>query len=156
LSSRPGHIYLLMKRRHPIQERPFSAALEKLRQAGLRPTRQRLALVRLLFDAGNRHVTAEQLHAEAKSAGISVSLATIYNTLHRFCRAGLLRDVVVAAGRSSFDTNTLEHHHFYFEDTGLLQDIAAEGVSVAGLPISPPGTSVRRVDVIVRIESSKK
>lgn len=138
------------------QVRPFAHAIERLRAAGLRPTRQRLALVRLLFDEGDRHVSAEQLHAEAQRVGVRVSLATIYNTLNQFTEAGLLREVVVEAGRSYFDTNTGDHHHFFFEDSGNLQDIPGEQVQVAALPSAPPGTAVRRVDVIVRIAHDTK
>jgi Fur family transcriptional regulator, iron response regulator len=138
------------------QARPFAQAIERLRAVGLRPTRQRLALVRLLFDEGDRHVSAEQLHAEALRVGVRVSLATIYNTLNQFTSAGLLREVVVEAGRSYFDTNTGDHHHFFFEDSGNLQDIPGEQVQVAALPSAPPGTAVRRVDVIVRITSDAK
>lgn len=136
--------------------RPYAAAIERLRTAGLRPTRQRLALVRLLFDAGDRHVSAEQLHAEAAKAGVRVSLATIYNTLNQFTEAKLLREVVVASGRSYFDTNTGSHHHFFFEDSGELQDIPGEQVQLMSLPAAPSGTSVRRVDVIVRVASDQK
>ena len=100
--------------------RPFANALELLRAAKLRPTRQRLALAKLLFEKGDRHVTAEQLHDEALAASIPVSLATIYNTLHQFVGAGLLREVVVNPGRSYFDTNIADHHHFFFEETGKL------------------------------------
>ncbi|HAP99277.1 MAG TPA: transcriptional repressor, partial [Rhodospirillum rubrum] len=110
--------------------RPFRPILEKLRKAGLRPTRQRLALARLMFDAGNRHVTAETLHTEAMDAGVSVSLATVYNTLHQFTEGGLLREVVVDPGRSYFDTNTSEHYHFYFEVSGELVDIPASDVNI--------------------------
>jgi Fur family transcriptional regulator, iron response regulator len=138
------------------QARPFAQAIERLRAVGLRPTRQRLALVRLLFDEGDRHISAEQLHAEAQRVGVRVSLATIYNTLNQFTSAGLLREVVVEAGRSYFDTNTGDHHHFFFEDSGNLQDIPGEQVQVAALPSAPPGTAVRRVDVIVRITSDAK
>src|SRR5216110_328279 len=87
--------------------------VERLRRVGLRPTRQRVALARLLFNGGDRHVTAEQLHGEAAAAAIRVSLATIYNTLHQFTDRGLLREVVVEAGRSYFDTNIDDHHHFF-------------------------------------------
>ncbi len=87
------------------QERPYAQTLTRLREAGLRPTRQRLALGRLLFDGGDRHVTAEALHDEAQKAGVSVSLATVYNTLHQFTGAGLLREVVVDSSRTYFDTN---------------------------------------------------
>jgi Fur family transcriptional regulator, iron response regulator len=136
---------------HP---RPFANALELLRAAGLRPTRQRLALARLLFDAGDRHVTAEQVHGEALAASVPVSLATVYNTLHQFVTAGLLREVVVNPGRSYFDTNVSDHHHFFFEDTGKLVDIPGDRVGVTDLPPPPAGTSIRRVDVIIRIEPS--
>lgn len=138
------------------QTRPFAHAIERLRAAGLRPTRQRLALVRLLFEGGDRHVSAERLHDEASRAGVRVSLATVYNTLNQFTAAGLLREVVVESGRSYFDTNTGDHHHFFFEDSGELQDIPGEQVQVSTLPSAPPGTEVRRVDVIVRISGDRK
>ena len=131
--------------------RQFGPALERLRGAGLRPTRQRLALARLLFDRGDRHMTAEQLHAEAVAANVPVSLATVYNTLHQFTTAGLLREVVVEPGRSYFDTNTTEHHHFYHEESGRLQDIPGRELTVEKLPNPPQGTAVSRVDVIVRV-----
>ncbi len=131
--------------------RPYTSVLGRLRAANLRPTRQRLALAKLLLDGGDRHVTAEQLHTEARQNNIDVSLATVYNTLHQFTEAGLLREVVVAPGRSYFDTNTSDHHHFFVENTGDLMDIPARSVSVTELPDPPPGTSLRRVDVIVRV-----
>jgi Fur family iron response transcriptional regulator len=130
---------------------PSSTARERLHAVGLRPTRQRLALARILFENGDRHVTAEQLHGEAAAAAIPVSLATVYNTLHQFTEAGLLHEVVVEPGRSYFDTNNADHHHFFCEANGLLQDIPAREVTVSGLPLAPDGTEIRRVDVIVRI-----
>lgn len=124
----------------------------RLRRAGLRATRQRTALAGLLFGSGaHRHVTAEQLYREATAAGIKVVLATVYNTLHRLTDAGLLREVAIEPGRSCFDTNVAEHHHFYFRDSGRLQDIPAESVSVAELPTPPAGTSVDRIEVIIRL-----
>ena len=84
----------------------------------LRPTRQRLALAKLLFEGEDRHVTAEQLHSEAHAANIRVSLATVYNTLHQFTEAELMREVVVESGRSYFDTNIADHYHFFDEDEG--------------------------------------
>ncbi len=128
-----------------------STALERLRAAGLRPTRQRLGLAQLLLENGDRHTTAEQLHGEAAAHAIPVSLATVYNTLHQFTDAGLLREVVVEPGRSYFDTNTADHHHFFCAANGMLQDIPAHGITVSGLPAAPAGTAVRRVDVIVRV-----
>ena len=126
-------------------------AVSHLRQAGLRPTRQRGALAKLLFAEGHRHLTAETLHAEAVSAGIKVSLATVYNTLHQFTEAGLLRQVVVDATRSYFDTNTGDHQHFYCEDDARLFDIPGSDLSIAGVPHPPAGMKVMRVDVVVRV-----
>jgi Fur family iron response transcriptional regulator len=124
--------------------------LQRLRAVGLRPTRQRVALAGLLFRSGDRHVTAEQLHQEALGDQVRVSLATVYNTLHQFTGAGLLREVVVEAGRSYFDTNVSDHHHFFMVESGSLVDIAGEHV-VATLPDAPHGTAVERVDVIIRL-----
>ena len=128
--------------------------LQRLKAAGLRPTRQRVALAGLLFRSGDRHVTAEQLHQEALGDKVRVSLATVYNTLHQFTDAGLLREVVVEAGRSYFDTNVSDHHHFFMVDSGSLVDIAGEHVAVATLPDAPHGTTVERVDVIIRLRDT--
>ena len=125
----------------------------KLRHSGLRPTRQRLALAKLLFGRGHRHVTAEDLHAEARATGCRVSLATVYNTLHQFTAAGLLRSVTVEGSRSYFDTNTGDHHHFYCQEDGRLMDIEGSAIRIAGLPTPPDGASVERIDVIVRLKS---
>ncbi len=124
----------------------------RLRDAGLRPTRQRVALARLLFEGSHRHVTAEGLHDEVRQARHAVSLATVYNTLNQFRDAGLLREVVVAPGRSYFDTNTGDHHHFFVETDGELHDFPSDKVTVEGLPPPPKGTKLARVDVIVRVK----
>jgi Fur family iron response transcriptional regulator len=135
-------------------ERPFAGTIDRLRGVGLRPTRQRLALARLLLDGGDRHVSAEALHQEAQDAGFKISLATIYNTLHQFTQAGLLREVVVEPGRSYFDTNISDHHHFFYSDSGSLQDIPGDQVTMDLLPEAPEGTKIDRVDVIVRLRNS--
>jgi len=132
--------------------RPFSNIIAQLRNAGLRPTRQRIALGRLLFDAEDRHVTAEMLHQEALAAKIKVSLATVYNTLNQFTGAGLLREIVVDSHRSYFDTNITDHHHFFNGKTNKLEDINSDQVILSALPQPPKGTQVTRVDVIVRIQ----
>lgn len=139
------------------KDRPYSALVQRLKAAGLRPTRQRLALAKLLYEAPggcDRHITAEQLHAEAVADNVRVSLATIYNSLHQFTEAGLLREVVVESGRSYFDTNVTDHHHFYFEDSGRLQDIPGEMVQLESVPTPPEGAKVSRVDVIIRVSES--
>ena len=131
--------------------RPFSQILDRLRGAGLRPTRQRMALAKLLFEGGDRHLTAEMLHADAQTVNVRVSLATVYNTLHQFHRAGLLREIVVDSQRTYFDTNMSDHHHFYFDRTGELADIPGDQVEIAALPAVPDGMEVSRVDVVVRV-----
>lgn len=140
------------------KDRPYSALVQRIKAVGLRPTRQRLALAKLLFEAPggcDRHITAEQLHAEAVADNVRVSLATIYNSLHQFTRAGLLREVVVESGRSYFDTNVSEHHHFYFQGSGRLQDIPGEMVQLDNLPTPPSGAKVARVDVIIRLQETE-
>ena len=124
---------------------------DKLREAGLRPTQQRLALAELLFNRGDRHVCAEDLHGEALRAGEAVSLATVYNTLNQFKAAGLLRELAIEGDRSYFDTNTSNHFHFFNDETCELMDIDSTSVQVIGLPDIPPGKVVDRVDVIVRL-----
>ncbi len=138
-----------------VSERPFRESLTRLTGAGLRPTRQRLALARLLFDGRHRHVTAEQLYGEAMAAGIAVSLATVYNTLHQLTKVKLLREVVVEPGRWYFDTNTEAHHHFFNEGSGELTDIPGECIQVGYLPPAPPGTRVAQVEVVVRLVDAR-
>jgi Fur family transcriptional regulator, iron response regulator len=125
---------------------------EKLRAAGLRPTRQRLALAKILFGNGDRHVSAEDLHREACAAKVLVSVATVYNTLNQFTAAGLLREVAIEGDRSFFDTNTSNHFHFYHEKEGRLFDIGTDNLEIKGLPSAPEGTEIDRIDVIVRLK----
>jgi Fur family transcriptional regulator, iron response regulator len=132
--------------------RDNSKTIERLRAAGLRPTRQRMELAGILFKGPHRHVTAESLHEEAAGQEMKISLATIYNTLHQFTHAGLLRQVIVDAARGYFDTNTGDHQHFFLEEEGRLIDIPGEAISVSGVPTPPPGMAVDRVDVVVRVK----
>jgi Fur family iron response transcriptional regulator len=134
------------------QERPFSQVLRRLRGVGLRPTRQRLVLAKLLFaDDKGRHISAEKLHEEALAAEAKVSLATVYNTLHQFTDAGLLREIVVDSGRTYFDTNTSNHYHFFIEEEGDLIDVPADAVPLTRLPPPPAGKKIARVDVVIRL-----
>jgi Fur family transcriptional regulator, iron response regulator len=132
--------------------RDNSKAIARLRGVGLRPTRQRVELASLLFKGQDQHVTAESLHEEVTGLGLKISLATVYNTLHQFTHAGLLRQVVVDAARGYFDTNTGDHQHFFLEDEGTLIDIPGEDITVAGVPHPPIGMTVDRVDVVVRVK----
>ena len=134
--------------------RPNADAMKRLRALGLRPTRQRMALAHLLFGHGNMHVTAETLYDSAQDAGIKVSLATVYNTLHQFTAAGLLRQVIVDPSRCYFDTNVDEHHHFFFEETGQLADIPDELIRSMAPADLPPGTKLSRIDIVVRLRGT--
>jgi Fur family transcriptional regulator, iron response regulator len=122
-----------------------------LRSSGLRPTRQRMALAEILFARGNRHVSAEALHDEAVARRVPVSLATIYNTLHQFTEAGLLREVAVDGSKTYFDTNVEEHHHFFVEDDNVVMDIPHGQMGIGRIPEPPPGFEISRIDVVVRL-----
>jgi Fur family iron response transcriptional regulator len=130
-------------------------AVQRLKAAGLRPTQQRVGLTTLLFGGGDRHVSAEALFHEARAAGLNVSLATIYNTLHQFAAVGLLRKVVVNTGQTFFDTNTADHHHFFNERTGEVRDIPDGAVELTRLPPPPEGFEVAHVDVVVHLRPKR-
>lgn len=134
-----------------VEGTPMLLISKTLSAAGLRPTRQRLALAALLFNGSDRHVTAERLFDEATAARLSVSLATVYNTLHQFTTAGLLREIAVDGAKIYFDTNVSEHHHFLNEETGELLDIDDGLMQLGKLPPSPKGLRVARVDIVIRL-----
>jgi Fur family iron response transcriptional regulator len=135
---------------------PWRDARSMLQGVGLRPTRQRLALGYMLFGKGNRHVTAEMLYEEACKARIAVSLATIYNTLHQFTGAGLLRPVTVDGSKTFFDTNVSQHHHFFVTDENILLDIPHSEVIVGKTPTPPEGYEIERVEVVVRLRRKSR
>ena len=126
-----------------------------LRSAGLRPTRQRVSLAELLYSKGDRHISAELLHEEAVEADVPVSLATVYNTLHQFTEAGLLREVAIDGNKTYFDTNVSDHHHFFIEGENRVIDIPGEGVGIDRIPRAPEGMEVVRVDVVVRVREKR-
>jgi Fur family iron response transcriptional regulator len=129
----------------------LSLAKRKVRTAGLRPTRQRVALADLLFAKGDRHLSAEELHEEAVDAGVPVSLATVYNTLHQFTEAGMLRILAVEGAKTYFDTNTSDHHHYFIEGESRVVDIPSGPVTVHNLPEPPDGMEIVNVDIVVRL-----
>jgi Fur family iron response transcriptional regulator len=132
-----------------------AAIVRKVRDAGLRPTRQRVALAGLLFAKGDRHLSAEELHEEAQTAGVPVSLATVYNTLHQFTEAGMLRILAVEGAKTYFDTNTSDHHHFYIEGDNMVIDIPTGPVTVNNLPDPPEGMEIANVDIVVRLRPKR-
>src|SRR6478609_2476823 len=127
---------------------PWHDVKSMLRDVGLRPTRQRMALGWILFGKGDRHITAEMLYEEATKAKVPVSLATVYNTLHQFTDVGLLRQVAVDGSKTYFDTNVSEHHHFFVEGENALVDIPDAEAIVGKMPIA-------RVDVVVRLRRKR-
>jgi Fur family iron response transcriptional regulator len=136
------------ERREPAERR----AQAWLALGGLRPTRQRLALARLLVgDGRHRHVTAEGLHEAAAAEGGRVSLATVYNTLRAFTDAGLLTEVMVHGTRSYFDTRVDDHPHYFWEEEGRLTDAPVDAVAFARTPDAPAGTAIAKIDVVIRL-----
>ena len=123
----------------------------RLQSAGLRATPKRIAIGGLLFDGADRHVTADDVAAMARNAGVRVSLATVYNTLNQFVAAGLLKRITLDSDRTYFDTNIDDHHHLFYEESGELRDIPGHAIRIEGLPEAPSGASIRAVDVVVRM-----
>jgi len=138
-------------RRADLTGCPWHDVKSMLREVGLRPTRQRMALGWILFAKGDRHLTAEMLYEEATKAKVPVSLATVYNTLHQFTDVGLLRQVAVDGSKTYFDTNVSQHHHFFVEGENDLLDIPNADVVVGKTPVPPEGYEVARIDVVVRL-----
>ena len=134
-----------------MDQRMLPDTENRLRDSGLRPTRQRIALADLLFAKGDRHLTAEELHEEATIAGVPVSLATVYNTLHQFTEAGLLRVLAIESAKTYFDTNVSDHHHFYVEGDSDVVDIPVSNLEISNLPEPPEGMEIAYVDVVIRL-----
>lgn len=128
---------------------------ERLRTAGLRPTRQRIALGGLMFEHGDRHFTAEMLHEEAVRGGFPVSLATVYNTLHQFTEARLIREIAVEGSKTYFDTNTSNHYHYFVESEGRLMDVESSESPLVKAPEPPEGYEITQIDVLVRLRRTE-
>jgi Fur family iron response transcriptional regulator len=134
---------------HALDRDAGASAL--LLRAGLRQTRQRIALTRLIFGKGHRHLSAEDLHAEALASDVRVSLATIYNTLGQYAAAGLLRQISIDSARSYYDTNVSDHFHFFVESEHRLMDMAPSCRGIAQILDPPDGYEVVSVDVIAKL-----
>ena len=118
------------------------------------PTQQRRQIARILF-AQPQHLSAEQILDRVNRESNIVSKATVYNTLGLFARKGLIREVIVDSNKVFYDSNTRPHHHFYNVDTGMLQDIDAQNLTLHATPIPPEGTSLDGVDIIIRVRSKQ-
>lgn len=138
-----------------MQKETETSIEQRLREAGLRPTRQRVALAELLYAKGDRHLTVEELHAEAQAAKVPVSLATVYNTLHQFTDAGMLRVLAVESSKTYFDTNISDHHHFFLEGKNEVLDIPVSNLAIGNFPEIPENMEIAHVDVVIRLRPKR-
>jgi Fur family iron response transcriptional regulator len=136
----------------------FKFHTERLRASGLRPTKQRLALCKILFDRKETfHFTIEKLKKIVEKDGRKkISLATLYNTVHAFKKRGYLKEISLKGNKTFFDTNTKNHHHFYDEDSLQLIDIKNENVSINNLPSAPNGKKIKEIEIVVRVASNNQ
>ena len=132
----------------------YNMALRKIKESGIIPTKQRRVLAKILFEKGNRHISAENLFDEVKREDRKISMATIYNTLKQFTNLGLIREIVVDKNKSLYDTNNKPHYHLYIEDEGKVHDIPTDNINL-NLPSVPACLNLHNIDVIVRVRSLK-
>ena len=133
----------------------YNMALKKIEESGIIPTKQRRVLAKILFEKGNRHISAENLFDEVKREDRKISMATIYNTLKQFTNLGLIREIVVDKNKSLYDTNNKPHYHLYIEDEGKIHDIPTKNINL-DIPSIPACLSLHNIDVIVRVRSLKE
>ena len=136
----------------------FKFHTERLRASGLRPTKQRLALCKILFDRSETfHFTIEKLKKIAlKDSKEKISLATLYNTVYAFKKSGYLKEISLKGNKTFFDTNTKNHHHFYDEDSSQLIDIKNENVSINNLPSAPNGKKIKEIEIVIRVANNNQ
>ena len=134
---------------------PYSRALKKIEESGIRPTKQRRILAKLIFEKGDRHISAENLFDEVKKEDRKISMATIYNPLKQFTSLGLIREIVVDQNKSLYCNNNKSHYHLYIEDEGKIHDIPTKNINL-DIPSIPACLSLHNIDVIVRVRSLKE
>jgi len=140
-------------RRVPQEQAIDGFIRRKLEAAGVRPTRQRVDLGRVIFGGGDWHFTAEMIYQETRTIRFAPTLGTIYNTLNEFARCGLLREIAIYDAKLWYDTKTGPHFHFYREDSEELSDIPDEWLPQIDIP-APEGTRIAAIDVIVRLKKT--
>ena len=133
----------------------YNQAVDKLSKIGLRPTKQRMILIKLLFQNPDRHISADELYEEVKKEDRKISLATIYNSLKQFTKIGLLKELVVDQNKSIYCTNHDPHYHLYIEDEGKVIDIPQKNIDL-NIPSIPACLSLHNVDVVVRVRTLKE
>ena len=126
----------------------------KLRTSGLRPTKQRILIAKNLFERDNTfHFTVETLNREInKSGNKKISLATIYNTVEAFKKAGHLKKILTSNTKSYYDTNIRSHHHFYDDETKELTDIDYQKVKLSKIPNPPKGKKIKNLEVVISLQ----
>ena len=132
----------------------YNQAIKQLINNGIRPTKQRMILAKLLFEKGDRHISAEELYEEVKKDKRKISLATIYNSLKQFRKIGLLKELVVDQNKSIYCTNHDKHYHLYIEDEGKVIDIPQKNIDL-NIPSIPACLSLHNVDIVVRVRTLK-
>ena len=132
----------------------YHQAIKKIESSGIRPTKQRRVLAKILFEKGNRHVSADELFHDVKKEDRKISMATVYNTLKQFTSLGLVREIVVDQNKSLYCTNHKSHYHLYIEDEGKIVDIPTQNIDL-NIPSIPACLQLHNIDVIVRIRTLK-
>ena len=134
----------------------FSPYVDRLRSSGLRPTKQRLTICKILFNRKDTfHFTIDKLKKKIeKNTKKKISLATVYNTVHAFKNNGYLKEISLQGNKTFFDTNSKSHHHFYDQDTGDLVDIKNEDIILSKLPSTPKGKKIKEIEVTVSIANN--
>jgi Fur family transcriptional regulator, iron response regulator len=136
----------------------FKPYIDRLRSSGLRPTKQRLAICKVLFDRKETfHFTIDKLKKKIeKNTKNKISLATVYNTVHAFKNNGYLKEISLQGNKTFFDTNSTSHHHFYDQDSGDLMDIKNEDIFLSKLPSPPKGKKIKEIEVTVRVANNNQ
>jgi Fur family iron response transcriptional regulator len=134
----------------------FKHHIDRLRSSGLRPTKQRLTICKVLFDRKDTfHFTIDKLKKRIeKNTKSKISLATVYNTVHAFKNNGYLKEISLQGNKTFFDTNSTNHHHFYDQDTGDLMDIKNEDILLNKLPLAPKGKRIKKVEVTISLANN--
>ena len=130
--------------------------INKLRNSGLRPTRQRIKICEILFNSDKTfHFTVKELAKMIENqANIKVSLATVYNTVHAFNEKGYLKEIAINSTKSYFDTNTSHHHHFFDLSENKLIDLDHQEVEPIQIKKSIPGKKIKSVEILVKIDNN--
>lgn len=150
----PENMRTKLRRQRMLQIQNVSHIREALSKAGMRPTRQRMAIGNLLLCGDHQHVSADELHLKLGQTGYTMSLATVYNTLNQFASAGLIRKISVSGQRTFFDTNAHNHQHFYLEDEDRMIDISGDILQLQPMPLAPSGYHITKIDVLISLKKN--